>query len=65
MNSELPVWCAKCHLEIIPADLRTVYQKTDYHRHCFFLLVREEAEEQKRRKSAGVRSVGQGTAQFT
>jgi hypothetical protein len=54
-----PVWCAKCHLEIVPADLRTVYQRVDYHRQCFLLLVREEAEEQVRRKAASVRPAGQ------
>jgi len=59
MQSEQPVWCAKCHLEIVPADLRTVYQRVDYHRHCFLLLVREEAEEQIRRKAASVRTVEQ------
>lgn len=59
MESHQPVWCDKCHLEIVPADLRTVYQRVDYHRHCFLLLVSEEAEEQKRRKAASVRPTGQ------
>jgi hypothetical protein len=59
MESERPLWCAKCHLEIVSADLRTVCQRVDYHRHCFLLLVREEAEEQIRRKAARVRPVEQ------
>ena len=59
MEFEQPVWCARCRLEIVPADLRTVYQHTDYHRHCFLLLVREEAEEQKRRKAESVRPIAQ------
>jgi len=58
MEIEQPVWCVKCHLEIVTADLRTVYQRTDYHRHCFLLLVHEEAEEQKRRKADSIRPMG-------
>ena len=50
MSSEQPIWCAKCNLRIAPADRRTVYQRTDYHGHCFLQLVREEADEQMRIK---------------
>ena len=45
------VWCAKCYLRIAPYDLRTVYQGTDYHQHCFMKLVNEEAEAEKMKRS--------------
>jgi len=48
MRSQLTVTCVRCHLEITPSDLRTVYRMADFHRDCFHLLIREEAEEQKR-----------------
>ena len=64
MKSEQPVWCARCRLEIVPADLRTVYQLMDYHRHCFHLLVRQEAEEQKRTNTASAQRVDQGAVHF-
>jgi hypothetical protein len=48
MKSKQPVRCGRCHEEIVPANIRTVYQMVDFHRHCFLLLVREEAEQQKR-----------------
>jgi len=62
VKSQVSLRCARCHEEIIPANIRTVYQMVDYHRHCFLLLVREEAEEQIRTRSAGV-GVGQATAE--
>ena len=52
MSSERPVWCAKCYLRVAPYDIRTVYNGSDYHQHCFLKLVREEAEEQKTRRYA-------------
>ena len=48
MKSQQPVRCGRCHQEIVPANIRTVYQMVDFHRDCFLLLVREEAEQQKR-----------------
>jgi hypothetical protein len=52
MKSQQPLWCAKCHLEIVPDDLRTIYRLMDYHRHCFHLLIQEEAEQQNKTRSA-------------
>ncbi len=51
MRSEPDRWCARCHLRIAPYDLRTVYNKTAYHQHCFLLLVREEANQDKARRA--------------
>lgn len=64
MKFQQPIWCARCRQEITPADLRTVYQLVDYHRDCFHLLVREEAEQQKKSRSARA-SVGEVTVQST
>ena len=61
MKSGQPLFCAKCRLEIVPADLRTVYRLLDYHRHCFHLLIREEAEQQNRVRPATA-SLGRETA---
>ena len=47
MNLEEPKWCAKCFLRIAPYDVRTVYQRVDYHQTCFLRLVREQADEEK------------------
>ncbi len=52
MKSQQPVRCGRCHQEIVPAHIRTVYQMVDFHRDCFLLLVREEAEQQKRAEMA-------------
>jgi hypothetical protein len=54
MRSESPVWCAKCYLRIAPYDLRTVYRKRIYHQHCFLKLVREEANQERARRSDSV-----------
>jgi hypothetical protein len=51
MRSEQPVRCAKCYLRMESYELRTVYQKTTYHQHCFLLLVREEADREKARRA--------------
>ena len=51
MASEKPVWCAKCRLRIAPYDVRTVYQRMDYHQPCFLKLVREEADEERTRRA--------------
>ena len=48
MKSQQSVRCGRCHQEIVPANIRTVYQMVDFHRDCFLLLVREEAEQQKK-----------------
>ncbi len=50
MSYQPAACCAKCNLRIAPYDLRTVYHGTDYHQDCFLRLVREEANEQKRRR---------------
>jgi hypothetical protein len=47
MRSEPARWCAKCHLRVAPYDLRTVYNSTTYHQHCFLMVVREEANREK------------------
>jgi hypothetical protein len=47
MHSEPARWCPKCHVQIAPYDVRTVYNKTIYHHHCFLIVVREEASHQK------------------
>lgn len=57
-----PLMCAKCHLEIAPADPRTVYRLRDYHRHCFHLLIREETEQQE---ASAATALGQKTAPIT
>lgn len=51
MSSQQPVWCVKCCLRIVSYDIRTVYQRKDYHQSCFLKLVREEAEDEKARRS--------------
>jgi len=51
MRSEQPVRCAKCYLRMEPYELRTVYEKTTYHQHCFLMLVRERAAQEKARRS--------------
>ncbi len=51
MHSKHPVWCAKCNLRIAPYERRTVYRKVDYHQDCFMKLVREEADDEKTRRS--------------
>jgi hypothetical protein len=51
MRSEQPVRCAKCYLRMESYELRTVYQNTTYHQHCFLLLVREEADREKARRA--------------
>ena len=51
MRSEQPVRCAKCYLRMEPYELRTVYCKTTYHQHCFLMLVREKAAQEKARRS--------------
>ena len=51
MNSDDRVWCAKCCLRIAPYDLRTVYQRKDFHQQCFLKLVREEADDDKAKRS--------------
>jgi len=51
MASDQPVWCAKCRLRIAPYDVRTVYQRTDYHQNCFLKLVHEEADEERSRRA--------------
>jgi hypothetical protein len=59
MYSEQPVWCAKCHLRVAPYELRIAHYKTTYHQHCFLLLVREKADQEKaRRAKAGVARAG-------
>ena len=50
MNPQEPVWCAKCCLRIAPYDVKTVYQRKDYHQHCFLKLVKAEAEQEKARR---------------
>jgi len=48
MRSDDPArWCAKCHLRVAPYELRTVYNGTIYHQHCFLAVVREEANREK------------------
>ena len=51
MRCEQPVRCAKCYLRMEPYELRTVYYKTTYHQHCFLMLVREKAAQEKARRS--------------
>ena len=51
MHSEHPVWCAKCNVRIAPYERRTVYRKGNYHQDCFLKLVREEADDEKTRRS--------------
>jgi hypothetical protein len=51
MNGEEPKWCAKCSLRIAPYDVRTVYQRVDYHQVCFLRLVREQADEEKAKRA--------------
>ena len=51
MASEHAVWCKKCCLRIAPYDVRTVYQGIDYHQPCFLRLVREEADEERKRRA--------------
>ena len=52
MSRKPPVWCARCSLRIAPYDLLTVYQGANYHQDCFLRLVREEADEKKRRQES-------------
>jgi len=55
MRSEPPVRCGKCYMRMESYELRTVYRKTTYHQHCFLRLVREEADQEKaRRTEAGL-----------
>jgi hypothetical protein len=62
MRSEPARWCPKCRLRIAPYDLRTVYNSVAYHQHCFLMLVREEAEQEKaRRAEAELVRAAQGT----
>ena len=49
MDREKPNWCPKCFLRIAPYDARTVYQGVAYHQPCFLKLVREQADEERRR----------------
>jgi hypothetical protein len=51
MPSEQPVRCAKCYLRMESYELKTVYQNTTYHQHCFLRLVREEADREKARRA--------------
>jgi len=51
MHTERPVWCGKCHLRVAPYERRTIYRKVEYHQDCFLKLVREEAEDEKARRS--------------
>jgi len=50
-----PVWCHKCNLRIAPYDLKTVFRKHDYHRHCFQRLQQESVGTQAQAR-AGNRS---------
>ena len=47
MRSEQPVRCAKCYLRMEPHELRTVHYKMTYHQHCFLMLLREKAAQEK------------------
>jgi hypothetical protein len=47
MSVEPARWCANCHLQIAPYDLRMVHNETIYHQHCFLLVVREDANPEK------------------
>jgi hypothetical protein len=59
MHSEHPVWCAKCNLRVAPYERRIVHYKTTYHQHCFLLLIREKADQEKaQRAEAGVAGAG-------
>ena len=59
MRSKQPVRCAKCYLRMELYELRTVYDKTIYHQHCFVMLIREKAGQAKaRRAEAGLPSAG-------
>jgi len=51
MKSDDGKVCVKCSLRIAPYEPRTVYQGIDYHQNCFLKLVREQAEEEKTRRS--------------
>ena len=62
VKSQISLRCARCREEIIPANIRTVYQMVDYHRHCFLMLVREEAEQQIRIRSSSA-GVGQAAVE--
>jgi len=63
MLPEQPVRCARCYLRIESYELRTVYRKTTYHQHCFLLLVREEADQEKvKQAEAGVTGVARSTS---
>ena len=63
MRSEPARWCAQCYLRIEPYDLRTVYNATIYHQHCFFVVVREEAKREKAQEAeAGLAKTAQGAS---
>jgi hypothetical protein len=51
MRSEQPIRCARCYLRIELYELRIVHYKTTYHQHCFLLLVREKADQEKARRA--------------
>jgi hypothetical protein len=51
MGLEQPVRCAKCFLRMESYELRTVCYKRTYHRHCFVMLLREKAAQEKVRRA--------------
>ena len=47
MRPEQPVRCARCYLRIESYELRTVYYKRTYHQHCFLMVIREKANQER------------------
>ncbi len=47
MRPEQHVRCPRCYQRMEPHELRTIYYKMTYHQHCFLLLLREKARQDK------------------
>ena len=63
MRSEQPVRCSKCYLRMESYELRAVLGKNTYHQHCFLLLIREKAAQEKAaRPQGGIAGPGRRTS---